>query len=238
MRVLGIDTHGPIGGAALIADGALLSQVLLSVRATHSEQLLPSIQSVLAGVPEADRQVDAISVALGPGSFTGLRIGVVTAKSLAYAWNIPLIGVNTLEAIAYQSRCVGPIQVGMVSSRRDRVFAGAYRLAAAPAYVPVEPVIEPGHYQAEAFIEAVAQLGERVVLAGDAVAAFRELIERYMGEQAIAIPPVWERLHAASIAHLGEILLERGQECEPHALVPEYLRKAEAEIRWETKFKS
>src|SRR5690625_3200471 len=113
MRVLGIDTHGNVGGAALLAKGQLLAQVHLSVRATHSEQVLPSIELVLAEAMERAREeppVDAIAVASGPGSFTGLRIGVVTAKSLAYAWKVPVIGVNTLEALAFQTRSVAPLQ--------------------------------------------------------------------------------------------------------------------------------
>src|SRR5690625_3946175 len=164
MRVLGIDTHGRIGGAALLVDGEVMSEVLLNVQATRSEQILPTIEHVLRGGSSSDTAtpvVDAIAVATGPGSFTGLRIGVVTAKTLAYVWDVPLVGVNTLEALAYQTRAAGVIQAGMVSSRRDLVFAGAYRI---PPYVPhdeyVPPAVavEPGHYVAKEFIQALKAL--------------------------------------------------------------------------------
>lgn len=244
MRVLGIDTHGPIGGAALLVDGAVVSELLLSVRAAHSEQLLPTIQSVLNGAPSAPEGahlVDAIAVAVGPGSFTGLRIGVVTAKTLAYAWNVPLVGVNTLEALAYQSRCAAPVQVAMVSSRRDRVFAAAYRLdqfAVLESYRPPDIIIEPGHYGATEFIYALRELDERIVVAGDAVETFRDAISRNLADRMVPVPPTWERLHGSSIAHLGGMLLAAGQGSMPHELIPEYMRKSEAEIRWESKHKS
>lgn len=245
MRILGIDTHGSTGGAALITDGELTAEMLLNVQATHSEQLLPTIEAVLAGAASGNNTtsppVDAVAVSTGPGSFTGLRIGVVTAKALAYAWNLPLIGVNTLEALAYQVRPAAPVQVGMVSSRRDRVFAAAYRMpeeGSPDAYVQPPVVVSPGHYNAAEFIHTVAKLGESVAAAGEAVSTFRELLAAELGSRLVPLPPVWERLHPASIAILGGFLLAAGTVSDPHALVPEYFRKSEAEIRWESKHKS
>lgn len=244
MRVLGIDTHGSVGGAALVADGELLSQVHVSVRATHSEQLLPTIELVLAeamAYSKGKPPVDAIAVAVGPGSFTGLRIGVVTAKSLAYAWNVPVVGVGTLEALAFQTRRAAPLQVAMVASRRDMLFAGGYTYpnsARDDVYTPPQRVIEPGHYIIDDLLHAVDEAGLDVVCVGDAVLGFEERIKERLGARWISLPPTWQKLHSGTIAHLGGLLLEAGQGNSPFELVPEYLRKAEAEIRWQSKFKS
>lgn len=243
MRVLGIDTHGPFGGAALLDGDELVAEVFLSVKATHSEQLLPNIESLLAAAPASPvaKPVDAIAVAVGPGSFTGLRIGVVTAKSLAYAWNVPVVGVSTLEALAFQTRPVAQVQVGMVSSRRERLFAGAFRYsldAPSESYAPPTAVVEPGHYVIDEFLRAVAEVGEPVVCAGDAVRGFAAKIESYLGERWIRLPVTWERLHSVTIAEVGRRRIEAGEHTDPFALAPEYLRKSEAEIRWQSKFKS
>lgn len=244
MKILGIDTHGPVGGAALVAGGQLLSQVHLSVRATHSEQLLPTIELVLAeAMARRDGRppVDAIAVAVGPGSFTGLRIGVVTAKSLAYAWNVPVVGVSTLEALAYQTRRAASLQVAMVASRREVLFAGGYTYpddARDDVYTPPRTVIEPGHYRIDELLAAVDAADMPVVCAGDAAVAFQERIEARLGARLVSVPPTWLRLHSGTVAHLGALLLAAGRASSPFELVPEYLRKAEAEIRWQSKFKS
>lgn len=244
MRILGIDTHGPIGGAALVIDGELESQVLLNVRATHSEQLLPTVELVLADVvrdAQGGPPIDAVAVAVGPGSFTGLRIGVVTAKSLAYAWSIPLIGVGTLEALAFQTQRVAPLQVAMVSSRRDRLFAAGYRYPHHDdlnVYTPPEEVIPAGHYVIDKLLGAVAETGLEAVFIGDAARTFDHQIAEHVGERRVSLPPTWQTLHSATIAHLGGLLLQAGHTSAPFEMVPEYLRKAEAEIRWQSKFKS
>lgn len=227
-----------------MADGELLSQVHISVRATHSEQLLPTVELVLAEARHArdgKAPVDAIAVAVGPGSFTGLRIGVVTAKSLAYAWNVPVVGVGTLEALAYQTRHAAPLQVAMVASRRDMLFAGGYSYpddAGDDRYTPPRADIEPGHYVIDELLQAVDKADMPVVCVGEAALTFEERIKEKLGKRLVTLPPTWRKLHSGTIAHLGALLLEAGKASSPFELVPDYLRKAEAEIRWQSKFKS
>lgn len=240
MRVLGIDTHGPFGGAAVWCDGEAVAELLLSVRATHSEQLLPAIEAVLtlAGAAHGAPPVDAVAVAVGPGSYTGLRIGVVTAKSLAYAWRVPVVGVSTLEALALQNYGVAPVLVGMVSSRGDRLFAAAYRYATPPAadrYVAPVPLVAPGHYTIREFLQAVAALGEPAACAGDAVCGFEEEIRAQLGNRWVQLPAAWTRLRSATVASLGALLLASGRAADPFTLAPEYLRMSEAEIRWQSR---
>lgn len=237
MKVLGIDTHGSVGGAALCDHGHVVAQVMHNVQATHSEQLLPAVAAVLGDRANGSAPVDAVAVASGPGSFTGLRIGVTTAKTLAYSWNVPLVGVHTLQALAYQTQSAAPLQAVMVTSRRDLVFAAVYERADDGAALP-QPVMEPGHYDIQAFLQAVQQLDERLVFAGDAVARWAVILNEQCGRLRVPLPAVWERLHSATVAAVGQRLLAAGEAADVRTMVPDYLRRPEAEVRWQSKQRS
>lgn len=245
MRVLAIDTHGPVGGIAVVSKGRLLVQVMHSVLATHSEQLMPALQQALLAVgepgdgPPSRTGVGGIAVAIGPGSYTGLRIGVTTAKTLAYAWGVPLVGIGTLEAMAFQAAGVASLQGALISARRGRVYAALYRQPAAGAR-PVRPVavLEPDIYRFEAFLDALVAVGEPCTLVGDGVDEFAKPLAAALADRWVRPLSLWERLHPASLGLLGEQLLQAGQADDPAALVPEYLRKSEAELRWESRSNS
>lgn len=106
MPVLALETATLVSGVALATESALLAEWKLETTKTHSELLLPHIEMLLQAAQVEKQQLQAVAVSLGPGSFTGLRIGLATAKALAYALGIPLIGVPTLEALAYN--CPAP----------------------------------------------------------------------------------------------------------------------------------
>lgn len=239
MKILGIDTHGPTGGASLVVDGEVFADVLLNVQAAHSEQLLSVVEDVLASSPQsAQPPVDGIAVAVGPGSFTGLRIGVVTGKTLAYAWQVPVVGVNTLEALAYQNAFTAPIQLAMVSYRRQHVFAGAFRSSSFTVDEPaLQVVLPPGHYRVEDVLSQAAAWGEDVACAGDAVAALRSEIREALEARYVRLAPSWERLHSSAIALYGQHQLANNKHEDVFKLVPQYMRRSEAEIRWESKSK-
>ncbi|NLJ80868.1 MAG: tRNA (adenosine(37)-N6)-threonylcarbamoyltransferase complex dimerization subunit type 1 TsaB, partial [Firmicutes bacterium] len=102
MIVLGIDTSTLTGGVALLRSGHLLGESVLNIRTTHSERLLPALEKLLADAEVETGDLDGVAVVTGPGSFTGLRIGVATAKGLAYALGCSVAGVTTLEAYGWQ----------------------------------------------------------------------------------------------------------------------------------------
>lgn len=259
LKVLGIDTHSSLGGAAIVSGTTILGQILLNVEGAHSEHLPDAIHRLLRTVPaqatkvaqsskahnaQASEKASAspappvggIAVAQGPGSFTGLRIGVTTAKALAYAWDIPVVGVSTLEALATQIASVAPVQAVMLNARRQRVFGAVYRL---PESNPV--VLEPGLYPIDEFVaaaQAALHPHDTIVAGGDGVPLFKEKLAAAWGKYWVRISPLWVRLHSASIALVGARHLAEGKRDDPFTLAPDYLRKTEAERIWERRHQS
>lgn len=238
MRVLGLDTSTDTGGVALIEGNRLTGEYTLNLqRTTHSERLLPTVERVLADAgfgPE--EKPDGIAVALGPGSFTGVRIGVVTAKAFSFAWQVPVVGVLTLEALAYQMSGTTPFACPLMDARNGNVFTAVYDVRGP---VPT-PLLEPALRDAAAWF---ASLGEAlpegdIVFGGDGLFSYWAHIERLVGSRARRVPVGFEVLRSGAVAMLGAEKLARGEADDAGSLVPVYLRKSEAERKWEARTKT
>ncbi|MBP3392650.1 MAG: tRNA (adenosine(37)-N6)-threonylcarbamoyltransferase complex dimerization subunit type 1 TsaB [Clostridia bacterium] len=127
MKILVIDTACNLARVALTEDGVLRKEITVDDKRRHSVKLLPAIETLLADCGIAAKELDLIGVTKGPGSFTGLRIGVVTAKTMAYALRIPLVGVNTLDAIAASFSQVDEIICPLIDARNTRAYGAFYR---------------------------------------------------------------------------------------------------------------
>lgn len=223
MRVLGIETSTLVGGVALLDDETLVAEYTLNVALTHSERLLGILDQVLAAARSGLDEVDGLAVAVGPGSFTGLRIGLATAKGLAVATGKPLVGVPTLDALArtlpFARHPVCPI----LDAKKGEVYASLYRTDRGE----IERLWE---YLALAPEELCRRLDGPVIFLGDGVAAFRELLERELGPAALFAPPGGRVPSAAAVAELGLRALLAGQAADPAALTPLYIRPSEAEL--------
>ena len=173
MRIIGIDTSTAAGGVALAESGRLVAEYTLQLTATHSERLMPALQQVMADAGWEGSSVDAIAVVLGPGSFTGLRIGVATAKALAYTWQIPVVGVSALTALAWQVGWAGQVVVPMVDARRQTVYTQVFTglgsgeptdSPADPSPGP-QPLGEPGQVAVKDLMEQLeAQYGSTSIV--------------------------------------------------------------------------
>lgn len=236
MKILGLDTSTATGGAALIDGERLIAEYTLSLqRTTHSERLLPAVQQVLHAAQRSDgvRPVDGIAVALGPGSFTGLRIGVVTAKTLAYSWDVPVVGVSTLQALAYQAGGGASVVCALMDARNGNVYGAAYE---AKGGAPVE-LVPPGLRDAAEWLPALrdaldeAEAGD-VLFTGDGVGLYWDDIRGSFGEQAGRVGVGFDQLRSGAVAALGRERLLAGDGDDPMQLVPLYLRKSEAERKW------
>lgn len=232
MKILGIDTSTATGGAALLVDGFVVSECVLHVGAAHSERLLPTIQRVLSDADVQGTELDAVAVTVGPGSFTGLRIGVTTAKALAYGWHKPVVAVNTLEALAWQVAGLEALVVSALDARRGTVYAAVYRVEAGADSFPIA-VHPPDNLPMRELLAELADSDERVVFVGDGPVAFSEAIEEALGKRWLRLPSVVESLRPASVASLGGMYCECGESLNAFDLLPVYLRKAEAEMKWE-----
>ena len=217
MRVLAVETSTLAGGVAVLDDDRLLGEYLLDVRVTHSERLMVAVDRVLTDARISVADLDGIAVAIGPGSFTGLRIGLGTVKGLAFGRSMPIAGVPTLDAMAAGAPFAELPVVPVVEARRNEVYASRYRWDGARMqrewdYLAVTPA------------ELAARLDEPVILVGDGAMSIASPFGRLM--------PVGRRLPSpAVVGQLGLERLARGETTALADLVPFYLRPSEAELR-------
>ena len=224
MRVLGIETSTLQGGVALVDGHRVVCERTLSVQVTHSERLLPAIDAVLADAGTTLERLDGLAVSIGPGSFTGLRIGVSTVKGLAYATGLPVIGVPTLMAMAWLLPAAQYPICPLLDARKQEVYAALFRHTdAGLVQVWDDRAISP---------ERLCPLiDEPTLFVGDGVGAYADLWRARLGDRMLQ-PPVFAREpRPAIIAALGRERLERGERDDAERLVPRYLRPSEAELR-------
>lgn len=225
MKILGLDSSGIVASVAIVEDEVLLAEYTVNYKKTHSQTLLPMLDEV-AGMTELDlNTVDAIAVAAGPGSFTGLRIGSATAKGLGLALNKPLVAVPTVEALAYNLYDAKGLICPIMDARRGQVYTGIYRFE---THV-LETVEEQMAVSIEDLIERLNTLAEPVIFLGDGVPVFRERIAELLKVPYSFAPAHVNKQRAAAVAALGMIYYKEGkiQTAAEHA--PDYLRVSQAE---------
>jgi len=217
MRVLAVETSTLAGGVALLEGDRLLGEYRLDVRVTHSERLMVAVDRVLGDAGWPSEALQGLAVAVGPGSFTGLRIGLSTVKGLALALSIPIAAVPTLDALAaslpYAVMPVCPV----LDARKGEVYASLYRWRDGA-------MRREWDYLALSPAALAARFEERVILVGDGIGHVRSPL-------AEAAPAPTRLPSAAWVGHLGQSRLARGETVTPASLVPLYLRPSEAELR-------
>lgn len=240
--MIGIDTAARVGGVAIVADDRFLGAQVFGIEASHSEHLLPALESLMERLDLEPRSISGIAVSQGPGSFTGLRIGLAAAKVLAYAWQIPLLGVSTLRATAWPFRGVDAVMCATLDARRESVYLGLYDGLTMQSD-PLGPRTLLGE-EARVEIEEVARElgrfvndGRRVILVGDGSKGIYEALRSNAvlaehGDRVAWVPLDAEPARPVSVAHLGEVGISLGQRDDPFSIVPNYLRRSEAERRW------
>ncbi len=224
MLVLGVETSTMQGGVALVGEDRLVSEFLLNVEATHSERLLPTIDRMLRDAGVGLDAVSGIAVSIGPGSFTGLRIGLSTVKGLAYASGMPVVGVPTLEALAW-SVPFSAVQVcPVLDARKHEVYAALFRFERGL----LVRLMEDAALAPEALC---SKIRKPTLFLGDGVPVHGELFRRLLGDRML-VPPLANRgARPACVAELGRQRLERGERDSADSLVPRYLRPSQAELR-------
>ena len=230
--ILAIETATQVCGAALVKEGRLLAEVNVQTGNTHSERLMPQIKRLfeLTGILHGD--VKAVAVSVGPGSFTGLRIGLTTAKTLAYAWKTPIVGVPTLEALAYGCPSPDGWVSALLDAQKGRVYQALYHWQSGRLFEawPVR-IVEAA--QAVAELEALA---EPVMVVGESVREYGEIFGA-SGGRVYPAPEAAVMPRAASVGLLGYEKWRQGLVVPTEELVPLYVRRAEAEELWEKRCK-
>ena len=225
MKILGIDTSTSCGGVGLVDDQGVIADYLLNLPVTHSERLLAAIGLVLgqSGCNLAD--LNGIAVSLGPGSFTGLRIGVSVVKGLAFATGLPVVGVPTLDILAAQIASTSHAICPILDARKGEVYTAFYRYEGGNRVKRLTP------YQAMRPEELVAQIREKTILMGDGVKTYRDYFRNSL--PSLVLFPTLPLCvpHGSVVATLGLELVQRGDILDLPVFTPIYVRPSEAEMK-------
>lgn len=222
---LGIDTANTPLSVAIVKDGAILAEVNSSMAVNHSLRAMPVIEELFETVQLKPKDIDAIAVSEGPGSYTGVRIGVTIAKTLAWTLKKPLFGVSSLKVLAMNAVYFEGLICPIVDARRNNVYAGVYEFVNGELIANAED----GHFAIEDLLDVLAKKERPVLFVGKDVAMHEELIGTKLRENAIIAPFPLQLPRASSLIYVAQ---QSGQEENIHAFTPEYRRIAEAEANW------
>jgi tRNA threonylcarbamoyladenosine biosynthesis protein TsaB len=223
LNILGLDTSTMMATCAVINEERLLGEYSLNQDMSHSEKLVPMIKEILDGLNMKIGDIDLYGVAIGPGSFTGLRIGAATMKAFAHVFNKPMVGVSTLEALAYNLPH-NEIVVPMIDARRNRVYTAIYSWEDGM----LKEVMAPDVLPMEDLIKRLMDFDELVVN-GNGTLIHRELLEKSLGKRVRFATMGQNMCRAASICELARIKYDGGQVDDYFTLAPEYLRESQAQ---------
>lgn len=226
MKILGIDSSGLVASVAIAEDGNLTAEYTTNYKKTHSQTLLPMLDEIVRMTETDKSSFDAIAVAAGPGSFTGLRIGAATAKGLALAWDVPIVPVPTLEGLAYNLWECGSLICPIMDARRNQVYTGLYSF---DGHGHIETVMDQMPMDIGELTDILNDRNENVAFVGDGIDRYREAIADRMKAEYSFAPAHVNKQRAASIAALGMERWNRGLYEDGDAFAPIYLRKSQAE---------
>lgn len=231
MKYLTIDTTTKVTALALGEEGKLVAEGFLHTSKTHSERLIPMLDQLLNAASWKLQDLDFIGVVRGPGSFTGIRIGIATAQGLAEVLQLPLIGVLSLDALAWAGYGRSEAIVPILDARKNEWYTAGYFWDAIRQYP--ECHVKPQAIEPRRWLEECSRLERPLLFVGDAVSRYAELIMDLLGPQAILFPDylalprgafavqeVWKRYQNQS----------QGEKVEPY-----YIRLSEAEVTWAKK---
>lgn len=225
MKILALDSSGMVASVAVVEDEILLGEYTVNYKKTHSQTLLPMLDEVARMIELNLDSVDAIAVAAGPGSFTGLRIGSATAKGLGLALDKPLVSVPTVEALAYNLYGTRGVICPMMDARRNQVYTGLYSFSEGKFQV----ISDQEAIGVEELLGKVNELGQSVTFLGDGVPVYRDVIAEVCQVSYNFAPAHVNRQRAAAVAVLGGNYYKEGRVQNARDHRPEYLRLSQAE---------
>lgn len=229
MKIAAIDSSGLVASVAILDGDTVLAKYSVNYKKTHSQTLLPMLAEITQMTEFELNSLDAIAIAKGPGSFTGLRIGSATAKGLGQALDKPIVEIPTLDAMAYQLYGVERVICPMMDARRGQVYTGLYRFERKDGETRF-CVLEPQCAVAvEEIIDKVNAIGCPVIYLGDGVPVHANMLRERTGVDYEFAPANCNRQDAAALATLAEIEFAKGNFVSAAAHRPDYLRLSQAE---------
>lgn len=229
MKILGLDSSGLVASVAILEDDVLLAEYTTDYKKTHSQTLLPMLDELKKMIELDLNTLDAIAIASGPGSFTGLRIGSATAKGLGLALKKPLVEVPTLEALAWNLYGTEKIVCPLMDARRNQVYTAAYEYKRQGEGFALCSLIPQMPCDIVEMTEKLNGLGREVMFLGDGVPVYLDIIRKHINVSFSLAPGGNNRQRAASVAALGAVYFTQGKTVDAAEHQPEYLRKSQAE---------
>ena len=232
MKILGIDTSTMAANVAVLEDDKLICEYTINTKKTHSQKLMPMIENMLKLSDLDIKEIDAIAICVGPGSFTGLRIGMATAKAMAHVNNIPLIGVNSLEILGANMDLCNRNICSILDAQRNQVYMNKYILKDDK----ITELEEISIKAIDELLEEISSSNEDWVLVGEAVYKYKEKIEEISN---ITIPSPANNITKASTLCFvaSDKMLANDQVYNCYNINPMYIRKSQAEEQYEEKQK-
>ncbi|MGO1469714.1 MAG: tRNA (adenosine(37)-N6)-threonylcarbamoyltransferase complex dimerization subunit type 1 TsaB [Tissierella sp.] len=224
MITLGLDTSTKVASIAVIDEERIIGEYSLSKDMSHSEKLMPMIKEVLDNIDIKIEDIDLYTVAVGPGSFTGLRIGITTVKSFSHLFNKPIIGVSTLESLAYNLSGSHATIMPILDARRDRIYTALYKFDG-PQIIEIEgsQILEIKD------LKEKLKSFDNIAVNGAGSIAYKEEIKSQLEDKVYFGSRGQNITRAASIAELGLKKYKEGKRDDPFTLIPEYIRATKAE---------
>ncbi|OAS84689.1 MULTISPECIES: tRNA (adenosine(37)-N6)-threonylcarbamoyltransferase complex dimerization subunit type 1 TsaB [Metabacillus] len=224
MKVLAIDTTNYVLGIALVDEGNVIGEYITNLKKNHSVRAMPAIDRLLSDCDVTPQQLDKIVVATGPGSYTGVRIGVSIAKTMAWSLKIPIVGVSSLEVLAANGRYFNGFISPIFDARRGQVYTGLYQYANGGLVT----IKNDQNLLLADWLKILEDKKERVLFVGNDVVIHKETIVSTLGDMGEFGQVT---LNNPRPSELGLIGLTK-EASDVHSLVPNYIRLAEAEAKW------
>lgn len=234
MNILAIDASGIAGSIAYMKDNKLIGEYYICDKLTHSETIMPMMEHMRQLLGLELNAIDVIAVTSGPGSFTGLRIGVTTAKALALALDKPIIGVPTLDAIAHNITHTESIICPIMDARRNQVYTALYKwenkeLLRLTDYMAID---------IDDYLHQLSDNYEKIIFLGDGVWQYKDRIEEQLEKKAEFAASYLNLQRAGTLTEIASKEYDKGNAVSASEFVPMYLRKSQAEREREAREKN
>lgn len=224
MKILAIDTSGPNCSVAVLDEQKVIANFNINIGKTHSEILLPLVDELSKFSNITLKDIDVFACCVGPGSFTGIRIGIATVKGFALSLNKPVVAVSTLEGLAYNVPVFDGLVCSLLDARNNNVYSALYRMNNVPEMV--------GDYMTDSIDNLIQELkkhDEKILFVGDGAISYKDVLQNLLSNRAFFTPYHLNEQSAVSIGKCAFDKIDRNEVDSVDGLHPLYLRKSQAE---------
>jgi len=229
MTILAIESTSRMGGISIIKNGKIIAENMHSGFETYCARLVPDIENMLNCLDISWKDLNGVAVSIGPGSFTGLRIGIATAKAISFCLDIPILGIPTLDALAMNiTPCPDLLICPVIDARKEQIYTAIYRhtqdgLIRITPYTAIKP---------SEFIDTISEQTERIHFLGDGLIKFKEIFDPLFAKnKSTAATENLNYVRASNVAWLADLRLKKNHKDDATTLLPIYIRPSDAEVK-------